>query len=98
MRKIFKAHIRLIRPQQWLKNVFVLAPLFFGQRLLDPVASAAALWATAIFCLLASAIYVFNDIQDREADRAHMRKRNRPLVTGEVTVVGAWVLIAVLVS
>jgi decaprenyl-phosphate phosphoribosyltransferase len=81
--------IQLLRPVQWIKNVFVLAPLFFGFRLSDPRAVIDALIAAAIFCVLSSAIYVFNDLRDIGADRVHPKKRFRPLASGTVTPAAA---------
>lgn len=78
--------IQLLRPRQWLKNAFVLAPLLFAGRFLDPGAVAPALGAALLFCLAASAVYVANDLRDRERDRGHPTKaRTRPLAAGTVT-------------
>lgn len=71
-----------MRPHQWVKNLFVLAPLLFGQRLGDPHAVGQALLACAVFCLIASALYIVNDIADAENDRAHPEKRLRPIASG----------------
>lgn len=73
-----------MRPQHWIKNVFVLAPLVFSLRLTDPDAALPALVAFALFCLASSAVYLTNDLADREADRMHPRKRNRPVASGEL--------------
>ncbi len=67
-----------------MKNGFVLAPLFFSGRVLDPAAWQRSLLAVVAFCLLASAAYVVNDLVDREADRRHPAKRGRPLASGEI--------------
>jgi 4-hydroxybenzoate polyprenyltransferase len=64
----------------------VLAPLVFARRLTDPQALALALLAFAAFCCAASAVYLVNDIRDREADRRHPLKRNRPLAAGTLGV------------
>ncbi len=80
------ALVRLLRPSHWAKNVFVLAPLVFAERLADPRAIALALAAFACFCAASSAVYVFNDIRDREEDRRHPLKRARPLAAGTVGV------------
>jgi 4-hydroxybenzoate polyprenyltransferase len=88
------ALIKLLRPQQWLKNSFVLVGLLFGHAWRDPGKLDQALWAFAAFCLLASAIYVFNDLIDREQDRRHPKKRLRPLAAGSVTVPAAMALMA----
>jgi 4-hydroxybenzoate polyprenyltransferase len=78
--------IRLMRPAHWAKNVFVLAPLVFAQRLTDPASLRAGLMAFAAFCLASSAVYVFNDIRDRSEDRLHPLKRHRPIAAGTVSV------------
>lgn len=82
------ASIRLLRPAQWVKNVFVLAALVFGVR---PTAPGAldALWAAceafAIFCMLSSSVYAFNDLMDYREDALHPTKRNRPVASGAVS-------------
>jgi len=77
--------IRLMRPHQWVKNAFVFVGLLFGQAWTDPPLATAAMLAAAAFCLLSSAIYVVNDYADRERDRAHPKKRHRPLASGRVS-------------
>ncbi len=77
------AVIALLRPAHWLKNAFVLAPLLFAKKM-DVDSIAAAVAATVVFCLVASAIYVVNDWSDRAEDAGHPRKRNRPLASGEL--------------
>lgn len=81
--------VRLLRPHQWLKNTFVLIGLLFGHAWHDPVKVGQALAAFAAFCLLASAVYVMNDLIDREQDRRHPKKRHRPLAAGTVSVSAA---------
>jgi 4-hydroxybenzoate polyprenyltransferase len=90
--------VKLARPHQYLKNLFVLLPLFFGWKLSDPVALWGAIKAMAVFCLAASAVYVFNDLRDLPEDRAHPRKRHRPLAAGVVSPAQAWVFLALLVA
>lgn len=76
--------LRLLRPHQWLKNAFVFVGLLFGHAWGDPARLTQALLAFAIFCLLSSGVYVMNDLFDREQDRQHPTKRNRPLASGKV--------------
>lgn len=76
---------KALRPRQWTKNAAVLAPLVFAHKALDPTSAARALAATAAFCLLASAVYVFNDLADRARDREHPVKRLRPIASGAVS-------------
>lgn len=78
-----------LRPAQWAKNLFVLAPLVFGHKLGDPDAVGRALLALVSFCCAASAIYLVNDIRDREEDRNHPLKRLRPLAAGTLGVPAA---------
>ncbi len=83
------ALVRALRPQQWTKNLFVLAaPLFaYGDRrsALPREALTATLWAFVGFCLAASAVYLINDVFDAEKDRRHPTKRLRPIAAGEVS-------------
>lgn len=88
--------VRTMRPQQWVKNLFVLAPVVYAQELFDLPKVLGALGGFACFCLLASSVYVLNDIVDVEADRAHPVKRNRPIASGEVGVGAAKVAMVVL--
>lgn len=78
--------LRAMRPQQWVKNLFVLAPVVFAHRLGDPALLGRALLAFAAFCAGSSAIYLLNDVRDREADRHHPLKRQRPIASGAVSV------------
>jgi decaprenyl-phosphate phosphoribosyltransferase len=79
------AMLRLARPRQWVKNAFVVAPLFFSPWAVNADNVASTMIAVVVFCLLSSAVYVVNDFFDREADRLHPEKKFRPLASGEVT-------------
>lgn len=83
-----KGTIRLLltvmRPHQWTKNLFVLAPVLFGRKLTDAGSVIDALLAFVVFCLLASSVYIFNDWIDSDDDRAHPEKRKRPISSGEL--------------
>ena len=78
------------RPAQWTKNLFVLGPLLFAKRVLDPSAGLRSMIACVSFCLMSSAIYVLNDLADAEQDRNHPSKRNRPLASGILSRHTAW--------
>ncbi len=78
--------IRLIRPKQWIKNAFVFAPVIFAKQLFDAEPFILTVRAFAAFCLTASAVYVINDLADRESDKAHPEKRHRPLAAETLTV------------
>lgn len=75
-----------MRPHQWVKNLFIFAPLLFGRKLLDFEAVGNSLIAFAVFCLLASALYIFNDWIDVEEDKNHPEKCRRPLSSGALAV------------
>ena len=79
------ALLELLRPQQWVKNAFVLVGLVFGHAWSDPVKVEAALWTTVAFCLASGAVYAFNDARDAAQDRDHPGKRGRPVARGAVT-------------
>lgn len=90
--------ISAMRPKQWTKNGLVLLALVFSHRLFDLAADARAMLAFAVFCLAASAIYIFNDIYDREKDAIHPTKRLRPIASGRLSVRDAHLLAAGCVS
>ncbi|MCI0587527.1 MAG: decaprenyl-phosphate phosphoribosyltransferase [Planctomycetes bacterium] len=75
-----------LRPEEWTKNLFVLAPLVFAGRLVDASSRARAGILLVAFCLLASSVYLANDIADLSADRLHPVKRRRPLPSGRISV------------
>jgi len=95
-RSIATAALVSMRPLHWIKNVFVLAPLVFAQRLTDGDAALRAMAAFGLFCLVSSAIYLVNDLADRSLDRLHRRKRNRPIAAGELSPTVATVLAVLL--
>jgi len=85
-----------MRPRQWIKNAFVLAPLVFAREFTDPSAVANALTAFVLFCVASSAGYILNDIRDIERDRTHPTKRHsRPLAAGTVSMRPAIALLIV---
>lgn len=89
--------IKLMRPRQWIKNGFVLAPLMFTGSFLDPSSVQNALLAALLFCIASSATYVVNDMRDVENDRRHPKKsKTRPLASGEVRMPQATVLLILL--
>lgn len=86
-----------LRPEQWTKNLLVFAALLFARRLFDPAAVLQALAAFAIFCGLSGAVYLLNDVSDRESDRQHPVKRHRPIAAGHVSAptAVAWALVLI---
>ena len=88
-------YIKLLRPHQWVKSGFVFVGLLFGHAWNDPLLVHGVLLAAAAFALAASAVYVINDLADRERDREHPEKRKRPLASGTVSVTQALLLAGV---
>ena len=95
--KVLSAAWRTSRPKQWTKNLLVMAAPLAAGELLDPDVAVSTLLAFVAFCLMSSAVYHVNDVADREADRAHPRKRKRPVAAGEMSVRSALVVAGVLV-
>jgi 4-hydroxybenzoate polyprenyltransferase len=89
--------VKSVRPHQWVKNVFVLAPVVFAKEIFDPLLLWRASAAFMVFCLLAGAVYTMNDIADVEADRRHPVKRFRPIASGRVPIPVAKGLVVALV-
>lgn len=93
-----KSYIQLLRPHQYLKNVFIFFPLFFALKFLDFHLLGRVAIVSACFCLVASAIYILNDYFDIEADRNHPTKKDRPMASGAVPVShGLIMMVALLV-
>ncbi len=88
--------IALLRPRQWVKNGFVLAPLFFSGAFLEAAAVSQALLAALLFCIGSSAVYIVNDLHDIERDRRHPKKKTRPLACGLVSGRTAVILLGTL--
>ncbi len=78
------ALIEAMRPTHWVKNVFVFAPVVFAHKFGQAAAWGQCLWAAAAFCLLASGVYLLNDVSDRRADRHHPVKRHRAVASGRL--------------
>jgi len=90
------ALLSALRPRQWVKNVFVFAALVFAGRLGDGAAVVRVVDTFLIFCVLSSAVYLINDVRDRDADRLHPTKRWRPIAAGEIGTGAASALSVVL--
>jgi 4-hydroxybenzoate polyprenyltransferase len=92
------SYLQLMRPGQWTKNLFLFAGLVFGRLLGDWRSVLVVVLAFFGFCLLSSAVYVFNDIHDRKEDRLHPTKKTRPVASGQVSVPAATAFAAVLLA
>lgn len=93
---MIKDYLKLIRVPQWIKNFFVFVPLLFSLHLFDKEYLLLSLKAFVVFSLASSFVYVVNDLIDVEADKAHPRKKNRPLPSGRIKKSSALVLAIVL--
>lgn len=88
--------IKLARPKQWVKNFFVFAPLLFSKHIFEPAYVINSFEAFFTFCLASSAVYIINDILDVESDRAHPKKKYRPIASGEISIRQAVIFFIVL--
>lgn len=84
-RVTWPALLRAMRPHQWLKNGLVLAPLLFDRRLFDANRVWLSLGAVVAFCLVASGVYLINDVRDADSDRHHPIKRFRPIASNQLS-------------
>ena len=91
-------YIKLARPKHYIKNLLIFLPLIFSGRLFNLNLFFNVLIAFISFCLTASSIYVINDIFDREKDRQHKTKCNRPIASGRISVKNAYIFMIILVS
>lgn len=89
--------IRLIRPKQWIKNLFVFVPVFFGGALFDYQALFNVAIAFVTFSFAASSIYCFNDLRDVADDRLHPEKCKRPIASGAVSTGQAYAIMATMI-
>ncbi len=83
---MLKALIKTMRPRQWPKNGFIFFALIFDKRLFVPKPLLHTLAGFVLFCLVSSAVYLFNDVADVEADRNHPEKKYRPIASGQLPV------------
>jgi 4-hydroxybenzoate polyprenyltransferase len=90
--------LEAMRPRQWSKNVFVLAGIVFAGRLFDRHAELRVLACFALFCAASSAVYLVNDVADRESDARHPRKSGRPIASGKVSPAAALAVAVVLAA
>jgi 4-hydroxybenzoate polyprenyltransferase len=88
----------LLRPKQWIKNLFILIPAIFGVHTLDVRIFPALFSTLTAFCLFSSSVYVVNDILDRERDKLHPKKRLRPIARGDISVPAAAVFCVLLLT
>ena len=88
--------IESMRPWQWFKNSLLFIALIFSENLFDPNAAGKVTLAFVIFCMISGSIYIINDIADKERDRIHPLKSQRPVASGRLSAANAWTAVAVL--
>lgn len=94
---MFSALLKTMRPRQWTKNIFIFAALVFDKQFFIAASFLRTLAGFVLFCLISSAVYIFNDLADIEADRRHPHKKDRPIPSGQLPVSAAWIAGIVLV-
>jgi 4-hydroxybenzoate polyprenyltransferase len=87
---MLRALLKTMRPRQWPKNAFVYAALVFDQQLFHLEAFLRTTAGFILFCLVSSAVYIFNDLADIESDRQHPDKKHRPIASGKLPKPVAW--------
>ena len=95
---VLKYFLISLRPKQWVKNVFIFAPMIFSLHMFHPAYIWRSLLAFLLFSLVTGCMYVFNDILDREKDKLHPVKKDRPIASGCLGVRIAFALSAVLLA
>jgi 4-hydroxybenzoate polyprenyltransferase len=93
---MFRDYISLIRPHQYLKNLIIFSPLVFSVKITDPVLLLKTVIAFISFSLIASSIYIFNDIKDLEEDKKHPVKSKRPIAAGKIKIFNGLILMGIL--
>jgi 4-hydroxybenzoate polyprenyltransferase len=93
---MIRAIFQQLRVRQWTKNLVLFAGVIFAHESRDPQALARSAAGFLAFCLLASVVYILNDIIDIESDRIHPKKRSRPLASGRISLPAAWIMLGLL--
>jgi len=83
-RVMLRAIFKTMRPRQWTKNAFIFAAIVFDVKLFHPIPFLRTLAGFGLFCLMSSAVYIFNDLMDVNTDRLHPVKKNRPIPSGKI--------------
>ena len=91
-------YLKLLRVEQWVKNLFVFAPLFFSGNVMNSDLLVKSIFAFVIFSIAASSVYIINDYSDIEQDRKHPEKKNRPLASGEISKKQALLVLLILIA
>jgi decaprenyl-phosphate phosphoribosyltransferase len=99
MDRMIKKYIQLLRVQQYVKNLFIYAPIFFGLEMTNTASLVRTTFAYVCFCLISSGVYIYNDYHDREDDSKHPVKKERPIASGAISKKSAlFVMVVILAS
>lgn len=93
---MLRYYIEALRPRQWIKNLFMFAALFFSKKAFQFELTFLYIIAFFLFCMLTSSVYLLNDVIDRELDKVHPQKKNRPVASGQIPVRNALTLFGIL--
>jgi len=85
-------YVSLLRPKQWIKNLFIFAALFFSRKAFLFDLTLKYVFCFGLFCMLTSAVYIINDIVDKEKDQLHPQKKDRPIASGKIPVKNGFIL------
>lgn len=88
---MLKPYIKLMRPHHYIENVLGFMPLICSGQFFAKEKFCFGILAFVTFCVISSAVYIINDICDKEKDRLHPTKQNRPIASGAVSVKSAWI-------
>lgn len=89
-------YLKLLRPEQWIKNLLVFIPLFFTRGIFVESKFLSAVFVFIIFCIITGVVYIFNDLIDKKNDKKHSEKKNRPIASGSISSIGAIILMLAL--
>jgi 4-hydroxybenzoate polyprenyltransferase len=89
-------YLKLLRYRQWVKNLILFFPIFFGGVFFEIKPFSNTIIAFIAFCLISSTGYIINDIKDKEKDALHVKKKNRPIASGEINIITALIIAIIL--
>lgn len=92
------SNFRILRPNHWIKNLLIFAPLFFAKDFFNIPSLLSEICLFIAFCALASSVYIFNDLRDKNEDKFHPLKKVRPLASGEISKTNAIILMVIMLS
>ena len=95
---MFTQYITLLRPHHWVKNLLIFFPILLSPKEFTNIGTISSIYVFICFCLVASGIYIFNDIKDAKKDRINTRTKNRPFAQGTITISKGYSLSLILMT